>query len=893
MQKIFYIILIFLFATICVADDFLRAELLIDEALNLRKHGEYSKAESNLNKALKIYEENFVSNKLEIATVLNNIALVKIYAGNLEMAETLLKKVLTIRKKELGTNNCLIANSLNNLGSVYGRLGRYSEAEPLFLRALEIRQNNLEEFDYKIAESLNNLAAVYHVQKKYAEAEKIFKQVLNIFEKNYGEDHLATASILNNLGTVCFYRKKFSEAVSFHERALIIRGKLIGESSPVFAETLDNLAKVYKSQSNYFKAERFCSRALELRRNHLGKNHPESAQTLNNLAEIKIAQGKYNIAEKFHKQALSIRKKTLSENHPDIIESLNNLGHFFSLKNERKKAAEFYYNALESLEAASSIAGGEGYSPQFRREQRRTCERFLDSISEIETQNVKKAFAAMELTRARNFLDQLSSVAATRFGNVGKSDISRIEKLRNEITEAETRLPEMEISKLKSKLTELEKEFAKKYPRYNEFRTAELVDIAEFTKNILKPGEAILSFWEGKNNLYAVVIANGKTEFIADPLTNLRKRICEFINMLEDEAPCEEYKKLSYSLYNDLVAPFIQNLDFEKTTSLFIIPHGILSAISFESLIITTNGSNFRELDYFFKKVPIAYVPSATVLRMIRSGLADAEIIKDAHYPTLAFGDPIYTKSRAIKESENDSCEYTLNLQVKNNLIMLVANDTSIGKKITRSIRLAPDGNASLEPLPGSRREVETIGNIFYGTLTNNHIFTGGRVQESIVKKLNDSGELKKYRYIHFATHGFLPGDVAGLTEPCLALSIYGNNESEDGFLKMGEILGLDINAELITLSACHTGFVKPEEFNEGISGLARAFFYAGAKSLMISLWSIDDDATVNFMKNYYSKLHDGAPAVQALNFTRKKMLEGEFAHPGLWAPFILTGELK
>jgi len=896
MQKILYIILIFLFTTICVANNMQHAELLIDDALDLRKQGEYSKAESTLNKALGIYEKDYESNKLEIATVFNNLAMVKIYEGKLDSGEQFLKKALLIRKEKLGTNNLLVANSLNNIGSVYGRQGKYSEAESTFIKALEIRQAKLDKFDYKISESLNNLAAVYHVQKKYPEAEKIFRQVLKNIEINYGRNHLRTAAILNNIGTVCFYRNKFSEAERFHKRALKTRKKLAGKDSPEVAETFANLARVYKSQSNYFKAELYCKRALNLHNKIFGKSHPEYAKTLNNLAEINIKQGNYETGEKFHKQALAIRRKSLSKNHPDAIESFVNLGKLYTIKNENKKAAKFYYNALESLEVASKIAGSEEYSPQFRKEQRKICGRFLNAISKENDKNnyAKKAFAAMELTRARNFLDQLSSISATRFAKASETDIKKREKLRSEIRNAKKeKFSEIEISKLKSKLTEQEKEFAKKYPRYTELRTAKLVDIDDFSKNSLKPNEAMISFWEGKENVFAVVIANGKSSFIVQPLKKLRKKVCKFVDMLENEAPCEDFKKLSNSLYKDLVDPFTKDLDLEKTSALFIVPHGILTAISFESLVSSTNGTTFKDLDYFFKKVPIGYAPSAAVLSMIRSGLADKKIIKDAEYPLLSFGDPIYTKSRATQESQKDLCDYVLNLKVNDNMIMLVANDNSIGKKITRAIQISADGAIGIEPLPGSRREVEAIGDIFYGDSTNNHTFTGGKVQESKIKSLSDSGDLKKYRYIHFATHSFLPGDIEGLSEPCLALSIYSNNEKEDGFLKMGEILGMNIQADLITLSACHTGFVEPEEFNEGISGLARAFFYAGAKSMMVTLWGIDDDATVTFMENCYSELNKGESTISALNFSRKKMLEGEFAHPGLWAPFILTGEMQ
>ena len=111
--------------------------------------------------------------------------------------------------------------------------------------------------------------------------------------------------------------------------------------------------------------------------------------------------------------------------------------------------------------------------------------------------------------------------------------------------------------------------------------------------------------------------------------------------------------------------------------------------------------------------------------------------------------------------------------------------------------------------------------------------------------------------------------------------------------LKMSEILNMKINADLITLSACNSGVVEPGEFNEGVSGLARSFFYAGSKSVIVTLWSIDDNATILFMKILYNKLNEGMPINKAMNFARNKMLESKFAYPGLWAPYVLNGEVN
>ena len=160
---------------------------------------------------------------------------------------------------------------------------------------------------------------------------------------------------------------------------------------------------------------------------------------------------------------------------------------------------------------------------------------------------------------------------------------------------------------------------------------------------------------------------------------------------------------------------------------------------------------------------------------------------------------------------------------------------------------------------------------------------------------MNASGSLSEYRFIHFATHGILPGEIRGLSEPCLALSLYGD-PANDGFLKMSEIFGLRLDADQVVLSACQTGIEEPGAQGQGISGLGRAFFYAGTPRLLVSLWSISDQGTMEFMKEFYSGL-EGRPGARttldALDAARKKMLAGPFASPFYWAPFVLLGEWR
>jgi CHAT domain-containing protein len=164
----------------------------------------------------------------------------------------------------------------------------------------------------------------------------------------------------------------------------------------------------------------------------------------------------------------------------------------------------------------------------------------------------------------------------------------------------------------------------------------------------------------------------------------------------------------------------------------------------------------------------------------------------------------------------------------------------------------------------------------------------GNNANEYDVKTL----DLTVYRYLHFATHGVLAGDIPYLKQPALVLSQVGNLKGEDGFLTMEEVLDLKLAADLTVLSACQTALGQ-EISGEGIMGLMRAFLYAGSRSVIVSLWNVEDESTATLMATLYSHVAKGLPLAEALRRAKedlRKYRDGRFAHPFYWAPFIIFG---
>jgi CHAT domain-containing protein len=188
-----------------------------------------------------------------------------------------------------------------------------------------------------------------------------------------------------------------------------------------------------------------------------------------------------------------------------------------------------------------------------------------------------------------------------------------------------------------------------------------------------------------------------------------------------------------------------------------------------------------------------------------------------------------------------------------------------------------------LRPLPYTRTEANNIGALF--PVAQRKVFLGAEASEQNVK----SAALADYRYLHFATHGVVDEEVPSRSGVILSLV---GNEKEDGILQMAEIMRLNLNADLVTLSACRTGLGEVVD-GEGVLGLTRAFMYAGARSVVASLWNVNDTATAELMKTFYANLKKGESKDEALRHAKLSLLHGRqvsWRNPYYWAPFVLAG---
>src|SRR6266487_1492588 len=326
------------------------ADLLTSMGWYLGERGRYTEAESPLQHAMTIREQQSEVEDLQTAYTATTLGWLCEYQGKYAQAEPLYQRTLSIREQQLGPQHPGTANSLNNLAALYQTQGKYSLAEPLYQRALSIYEQQLGAEHPTTASSLNNLAGLYRMQGKYEQAEPLYLRALSIREQQLGPQHPDTALSLNNLALLYSAQGKDKQAEPLYERTIVIYEAQLGAQHPWLAVSLNNLAELSRPQGKDKQAEPLYLRMLSTYEQQLGPDHPDTATGLNNLATLYHHQGKYEQAEPLLKRTLAIREQQLGAQHPHTAQSLNNLAGLYRHQEKYAQAEPLYQRALPIYE---------------------------------------------------------------------------------------------------------------------------------------------------------------------------------------------------------------------------------------------------------------------------------------------------------------------------------------------------------------------------------------------------------------------------------------------------------------------------------------------------------------------------------------------------------------
>ncbi|MCA1592614.1 MAG: CHAT domain-containing protein [Acidobacteria bacterium] len=349
-------------------------------------------------------------------------------------------------------------------------------------------------------------------------------------------------------------------------------------------------------------------------------------------------------------------------------------------------------------------------------------------------------------------------------------------------------------------------------------------------------------------------------------------------------AAAGEYAKVSNALYRLVIEPAAPLL---KNSRLLIVADGALNYVPFHALVtsVPAAGADFSTLAYLLKTNDTLFAPSASVVAAIRQQSA-ANGGNARAGSMLLVADPVFdagdARSRKAKDGATAAGEESARGLSMDSALADVAQGGNAGEA-------SSTGKGALPRLTGTRAEAQQIARLATASGRKADTWLDLDASESNV----EGRDLKQYRVLHFATHGLLNAERPQFTG--VVLSLVGNGEGKDGFLRTDEIFNLRLGSPLVMLSACETGLGR-ETRGEGVIGLTRAFMYAGAPTVGVCLWSVADKSTADLMADFYKNLlaKEGTTPSVALRAARLNMIAGrKYSAPFYWAPFTLVGDWR
>lgn len=888
---------------------------LVDSATHYMNLGKYDKALELAQKALKISETeygkeseaycksldliadiHFLSNNCEkaieyynlskeikakvlgknhqsYAKTLNNLSNCLQKTNKLREAEQILLETLEIKKQLFGTEDSSYAISLNNLGKIYIELADYEKAEQINLQALEIKRKQLPENHPSIARTLVNLTAIYQKLGDYNKALECIREATNIFISTLGENNAETIEAKLLLSRLLYKTNNTNEALKILQsikleqrneqsnadyasmlfltgiiywengdskkaEELMLKAMSIIEDNPplqLYVDILNALGVVYHSQNKFDLAYKYLIQALKIREQYFDENHPDYTSTLHNFAGVLNSLGQYEKAEQYYKKVFS--------------QYITQIKRYFPFLSEKEKAQFYYYLrnrfnifnffVLQRLQDNPSLVG-DMYNYQIATKGILLSNSIKIRQTILESNNPE---IIRKYNRWQDLMNQLSYLYT-----LSTFELKQQEKNIKNI-EAEVNSIEKELSKFSNLF---EKEYTKKEYTWKDIQKTlkpdeACIEIIRISTNKGENDTTIYAFLiltaETKNQPEIVVLYNGE-QLEKLYIRGYRNRI---YHQIEDDS--------SYHYFWQKVD---QKIKDKKT--IYISQDGIYFQINLNTLKNPDGKYLIQEKNFI-----------------------------------------VVTNTKELLETKpKPKTSNTIALIGNPNFNLNTQQSSNIKKKIP--------------PLPWTLVEIENIQNQFSLFNWQSTVLKNQDASEKRIK------ELSQFKFIHIATHGFFEEDTKIKFDPLqidfksakkvenplfksyLLLAGAENtlnaidkieNPNDDGVLTAFEVMSLNLeNCELVVLSACETGLGVIQN-GEGVYGLQRAFRIAGVKSIIMSLWEVDDKYTQMLMNELYANYLQGKSIREALKLAQLKILENpESSEPYYWGAFVLIGDI-
>ncbi|MFQ6113778.1 MAG: CHAT domain-containing protein [bacterium] len=723
---------------------------------------------------------------------------------------------------------------------------------------------------------LNTIAVIHAMSGNYSKALQYFKQALPLLRKTGAK--LTEVRTLTNIGNVYKDQGSYEEALKYYQDALKRAKKNNYKNEESLA--LSNMSEIYQKRAEYHKAITYQNQALKTVKEI--KHKAREGYILRYLGSLNQDLGHYAEAINYYRQALEIGKAI--QNTQIIWESQAGLGVSFEKQGNSQQAIHHYAKAIALYDSVRQSLDIESLGNNFLEDKYQAYPSIVQLLA-LNGKN-KEALTYAEKYKAKAILDILSQGQSLFSELLSDTLQAQLKQINSQLEDAhaelsrellKTKKDERKILSLDQKITDFElkkaaviEDLKKQHNEYYHLTYSNTLQLKQIQKNILGTGQALVEYIVGPEKLSIFLIT--PDTLIYTQVAVSRERLQ---SILADLSPLFKWEKSTnektrqqilnpqladfsippaYALYEVLVKPVEPQLQSIK--ELIIVPDDILFYLPFEMLVCDSSAVetpyDFDNAGFLLEKYVISYASSASLLD------PNLRRVRKSSKGVMAVGNPDF------KEQDEGT-----------QLTDYLASNLLYSGSVVRGGKLVS--------LPNSESEVKAIGKMFEGG--ENRIFIGNRATEE-----NFKAEAEDYRILHLATH-FLANDSQPLYSKIVLAQK--NQTKEDGFLQTYEIFNMNLNADLVVLSACNTGLGKLRK-GEGLIGVSRAFLYAGVPSLVVSLWSVDDESTSTVMKSFYGYLNAGLNKKQALQLAKIDYLKSSQSYkkdPFYWAPFILIGD--
>ena len=881
-----------------------------------------------LDALIPIYHE--LGDRLEEAKAVSNKAVAFNSLGDYQAALQAAQQALRISCEE--GDRVGESFTLNTLGQIYRSLNEQQLALDHYERALAIRREGTDK--RLLGLTLGDIGVTYYELGDLTRAIDHFMQAIAISEEL--GDRRTKAIRLQSLGMIWKEMGETAKALDAQTQSLAL-AREVGDRQAE-GRTLISISEMHLLSGEKEKARDALTQALELVR---GAGDPVGeASVLTKIGNMAADGGDWPQAINLLQQSLSLASKT-----GDIQrerDALVALAQTERKRNNLSEARDYHEKALDLTESIRAKILRQELRASFLASRQEEYELYMDLLMQLHQQqpdagHAAAAFGISERGRARSLLETLAEARADIRQDVDAGLLAEERKLAGQIRLKEQQRAQLagnsrgakqteamakEIEDLLNEYQSLQGHIRASSPRFGALTQPQPVTAAEIQTKCLDSNTVLLEFALGaKRSWLWAITPDAITSYALPPRAEIEtsaRNVYELLTARQPKKDLTEAERLkriaeadaklqaeTATLSRMLLGPISAQLRQEwKGKRLAVVASGALEYVPLAALPMPEpeerrdgeDGATGRN----GKSRPVAPSPRRPVLL-----IADHEIVNLPSASTLAalrretvgrqpaaktlaiIADPVFepndprVMASAKKNKSNDNL--AVNVQYTGESPVDVSSTTNSAlRRATRSFN-----RAGFSRLPFSREEADTIAEL----IPKSSLFKVTDFQAN--RKVATSGQLSRYRIIHFATHGLLNSEHPELSGLVLSL-VDANGKTQDGFLRMDEIFNLKLPADLVVLSACQTALGQ-EIKGEGLVGLTRGFMYAGAQRVMASLWQVDDQATAELMKRFYhGMLKENlrpAPALRAAQIEMSK--SPRWSSPYYWAGFIIQGEWK